>query len=125
MNLHGIVSAYIGAINPNETLTIQQSTGSTQNADYTRTPTFTSVSLIAQVQALSSGDLRLVEALNIQGVHRKVYVNGQFSGVVRATQQGGDLVTRGDGSVWKITQVAEPFDTAGWCSFIMTLQDGA
>lgn len=123
MNLHAIVSLAIGVVNPFETLTIAVSTGATINGDFTRTPTYSTVAIQGQVQAMAAGDLRLVEKLNIQGQMRKVYVNGQYNGVVREASKGGDLVTRADSTVWKIVQVLEYWPD--WCTFAMTLQNGS
>ena len=123
MNLHGIVSGAIGTVNPFETLTVNQSTGYTTNADASRAPTYSTATISGQVQPMSAEELKLVEALNIQGVKRKVYANGQYNGVVRAAQKGGDLVTRTDGTVWKVVLVTEYWPD--WCSFVMALQDGS
>jgi hypothetical protein len=86
----------------------------------------TSLSLFAQVQPMATGDLRHMDALNIQGSHRSLYYNGQISGVIRVALKGGDIVTLANGSVWKVTQSLEPFyDTAGWSKVAITLQLGS
>jgi hypothetical protein len=86
----------------------------------------TSLSLFAQVQPMASGDLRHMDALNIQGSHRALYYNGQINGIVRVALKGGDVVTLANGSVWKVTQSLEPFyDTASWSKVAITLQLGS
>lgn len=50
-----------------------------------------------QVQPLSSKDIRHIEALNIQGVERAIYIDGHIDGLVRAENKGGDLITIADG----------------------------
>lgn len=86
----------------------------------------TSLTLFAQIQPVTTGDLRHLDSLNIQGSHRAVYYNGNISPAVRVALKGGDIVTLPDGSVWKVTEKAEPFfDTAGWSKVIITLQDGS
>jgi hypothetical protein len=86
----------------------------------------TSLSLFAQVQPMASGDIRHMDALNIQGSHRALYYNGNINGIIRVGLKGGDIVTRSNGSVWKVTQGLEPFfETAGWSKVAITLQDGS
>ena len=81
----------------------------------------TSLEVLAQVQPLTTGDLRQVEALNLQGTHRTIYINGAAAGLVRVTKQGGDLVTLPDGSVWLVTIVPEQWPD--WCHAVITLQN--
>lgn len=84
----------------------------------------TALLLIAQVQALTGGDLRHADMLNLQGSHRTLYANNNLRGAVRANLRGGDLVGLPDGSVWLVNQVMEPFfSTAGWQKVTITLQD--
>ena len=124
MNLHGIAAGVISAINPLITLSIQVSTGSTTLADGTRVPSYASpVSAQGQVQPLSTGDIRHLDALNIQSVMRRIYINGQVSGLIRPDHKGGDLITTPDGRIWLTTEVVEAWPD--WCSFYATLQDGA
>ena len=86
----------------------------------------TAFTILAQVQALSTRDLRQIEGLNLQGTLKALYVSGDLTGVVRATLKGGDLVTLPDGTVWLITLVPEPWNiTAGWTKALITLQNGS
>jgi hypothetical protein len=124
LNLHQIVRGNIIAVNPEVPVTIRVSTGSTTNADYSSTPTYDTVTGVwAQVQDLSADDLRQVEALNLQGSHKTIYLNGSVAGIVRDASEGGDLVTLPDGSIWLITKVVEQWPD--WCHAIMTLQNGS
>jgi len=122
LNLHAIVAPIIAVINPQSTLTIAVSSGYTTNPDGSRIPQYTLTTLVADVQGLDAASLRMVEGLNIQGISRRVWVNGQYAGVVRAAFKGGDLVTDESGQQWLITAVPEGWDKSGWCSFVMTLQ---
>lgn len=122
MNLHGIVSPYIGVVNPQVAISIQRSTGYTIQPDGTQVPTYApAATVIAQVQALSADDLRQVEGLNIQGEKRAVYINGRTDGVIRENRQGGDLVTF-NGTLWLNVHVLEYWPD--WCKFVITRQDG-
>lgn len=128
MNLHAIVAPVIAAVNPNQQVTVQQSTGYTTAADGTRSPTYSTSVVPAQIQALTYGDIELMDGLNIAGLRRKLYLYGALNGLVRGLQKGGDLVTFPDGSVWLIAFVFEAYGhgvqgSSGWCSVCCTLQD--
>lgn len=127
MNLHNIVSGAIASVNPLITVTIQPSTGYATNADGLRTPTHGApVTMQAQRQALQYNDIVQLDGLNIQGTRCKLYLNGNWEGIVRADQKGGDLITFPDGSVWLVALVAENWsDVDGWVSVICTKQDGS
>lgn len=124
MNLHGIVSGAIGAINPNLVCTFKVSTGYTQGSDYSQVPTYTTYAGVsAQVQDLSSRDVRQLDALNIQGSQRAVYVNGNYYGALRVGGRGGDLVITPDGNTWLVTAVLALWPD--WCKVSVTLQNGS
>ncbi len=123
MNLHAIVSPVIAAVNPMTTAVWRRSIGVTTNADFSQTPTYVDTTILIQNQALSAGDLRHLDALNIQNVARKVYANGSLQAVNRATQQGGDLLVFG-GQTWLVTVVLETWDADGpWCAVGLTQQN--
>ena len=86
----------------------------------------TSLTVLAQVQAMTGGQLRHMDMLNIQGSHKAIYITGKLAGAVRVALKGGDQVVLPDGSVWLVTQSLEPFhSTAGWSKCAITLQDGS
>ena len=124
MNLHGIVSAYVAAINPMTTGTILLSTGYTTNSDGSRTPTYAaSVTVQIQMQALQYNDIAQVDGLNLEGERRAMYINGNWDGVERADNRGGDVITLSDGSVWLVAQVLENWAFAdGWVKVAATRQ---
>jgi len=79
----------------------------------------------AQVQPLSTRDLRQIEGLNLQGTLKAVYINARLDGVVRPLLKGADLVTLADGTVWLVSTVTEPWTmTAGWVKAVIILQNG-
>ena len=120
MNLHGFVASAIGSINPQIAITILCSTGYTTMPDSKRTPTYAPpLQIFAQVQELTSDDLRRVDGLNIQGESRAVYLNGSAAGVVRSEGRGGDLM-QFYGKTWLVTKVVERWPD--WCKVIVTLQ---
>lgn len=124
MDLHGLARGAISAVNPFVLATVQISTGSTQNADGGRTPTYTTFNNVSvQVQALSYKDLAQVEGLNLNGTRRAIYVSGELDGVVRSLGKGGDLITLPDGSVYLVAMVLEQWPD--WAKVAATLQDGS
>lgn len=198
MNLHSLVAPMIGAVNPNQVVTVLQSVGNVVGPDGVPAPSYatpgaltasiagtvltvsavtagvlqpgqtlsdagssvlagtlitgqltgsqggvgtysvsqsqtvaseamtTALRITAQVQPVTSGDLRHLDALNIQGQHRAMYFSGVLFPAVRVALRGGDLVMLPDGSVWLVTELAEPFaDTAGWSKVLLTLQNGS
>ncbi len=85
-----------------------------------------SLTLLAQAQAMSTRDLRQVEMLNLSGSMKAFYVSGELNGGVRVQLKGGDLLVLPDGSVWLTTIVSEPWAiTAGWTKLIAVLQQGS
>ena len=108
MNLHAIVSGAVGTINPPVLCTLAASTGYTTAADGTRVPTYsTTANVPAQIQALTYTDLMKMGGLNIEGIRRAIYLNGNIEGVDRAAIKGGDLITEPDGTVWLVAMVLE------------------
>ena len=85
-----------------------------------------SLTILAQVQPMSGGDLHHFDMLNLQGSRRTLYANVNLRGIVRVKIRGGDLVILPDNSRWLVEQIMEPFfDTAGWQRVIIRLQDGS
>ena len=124
MNLRAIVNSVTRAINPNQPVTVQVSTGRVTNADGSLTPEYAApITLTGQVQELTVEDIRQLDWLNIQGAERTIYLNGTYEAIVRVSQAGGDLITLQDGSVWLTTRVLEQWPN--WCRVAVTLQDGA
>ena len=122
MNLHGIVAASIGAVNPFVVGSIQYSTGYTTDDSGAQQPQYTNVTGVSmQVQALTYRDLQQVEGLNLNGTRRAIYLYGVAQGVVRSLSKGGDLITLPDGSIWLIAQMLEQWPD--WCKAVCTLQD--
>lgn len=83
-----------------------------------------SLTLVGDVQSASAGDLRQLEALNIQGVRHVAYLNGNFNGVVRPLIKGGDLLEVASGPYagkYLVTNIMETWP--GWCKLGITLQN--
>jgi len=126
MNLHGIVRPAINRVNPDIPATLLQSGGAyTTAADGKRTPLFNVSTGSIQVQGVSGKDLEHLSSLNIQGVVRLVFLHGNWCGVVRADQKGGDIlkfpeVPGGDVRDWKVVLNKETWPD--WSSVFVVLQ---
>lgn len=132
MDLQAIANGIISFVNPNVLCTVTQSTGYSNNAAGQPIPTYAPPvpNVSGQLQPLTSKDLRQLEGLNLQGYQRAIYFSGRVDGLVRATMQGGDLITTPDGNVWLVTIVLEQWSGDGgtgapWCKVAVTLQDGS
>jgi hypothetical protein len=120
MNLHQMVSGAIGTVNPFIQITVQRAMGGyVTDADGWRNPAYETFWGPAQVQDLSTHDLKQIEVLNLTGVMKKVYLNGSWAGVVRADQRGGDLFYFNDAE-WLATQVLEGWPD--WTAVLVVLQ---
>lgn len=125
MNLHGLVRAAVSSVNPDITATLLRSTGYTTSASGKQIPTYTQLSGKIQVQGVSAKDLEHTDNLNIQGVLRTVYLLGNWAGVVRADQKGGDIIKfpqmpGGTVQDWRVILPKEQWPE--WSSVIVWLQ---
>ncbi len=84
-----------------------------------REQTYSNVDVEVQMQELSSTDLRQVDAINIQGILKSAYLNGNFNGVNRPDQKGGDILVV-NGQQWLVVKVPELWPD--WCRVIVNLQ---
>ena len=120
MNLNTLAAAVTGSITPLTLITITPEVGYTTAPDGTLTPTpSTAVQTYGQVQALSQTDLRQVEGLNLQAEMASVYLPGEWSGVIRGTQQGGTTLAF-NGQTWLVVFVPEQWPN--WTRVIVCLQ---
>lgn len=125
MNLHAIVGNSIAQINPYVLGNYQQSSGYTTNDDGSRVPSYyPGVTVQIQMQALQYNDIMQISSLNVQGTRQAMYINGDWEGLVRVNQQGGDIITLPDNSIWLVVMVLERWSvTSGWCKVAVTRQD--
>lgn len=115
MNLHQIVRGSISTVNPDVIGQWQKSAGYATAADGKRAPAYEAATPITvQEQALAADELEHIDSLNITGVVRGFWANGDLQGVNRTTNQGGDLLTVPSGT-YLIVHVFETWSQAGWC----------
>jgi hypothetical protein len=129
MNINQIVGPYIAAINPTQPASVLFSTGpGPTQPDGSRAPTYADpVSASAQVQPITTGDLRKLDALNIQGVSQKVYLNGTLRGLQRINSLGGDLLVLDTGETYLVKAVLEQWAAGNimWVCCAIVLQNDA
>lgn len=127
MNLHGIVSNVVSAVNSKIVGQYLMSTGATTGPSGKRIATWAPpIDVYLQVQPLSAGDIRKLDGLNLQGTMRKIFLNGQVDGIVRPRMKGGDLLVIPNGvnaGTWLVNQVLEQWPD--WACAAVTLQNGA
>jgi hypothetical protein len=122
MNLHGIVGPLVSAVNPATLCYIRRSEGSFTKPDGTRVAKFSDpIPVRCQIQSMQYNDLYQLDGLNIQGLKRKIYMNGHWEGLVRTDRKGGDLIEMPDSSFWLVVLVLEHWPQ--WTSVAVTLQD--
>ena len=121
MNLHRIVSGAISAVNPMQTAVIHRSTGYTTDDSGKQVPTYAPLKAITcQIQPMTYGDLMMIDGLNIQGVKKKIYVNGHLDAIIRSRREGGDLIEFRNGETYLIVQVLEHWPS--WTSVVVVMQ---
>lgn len=122
MNLHGAASRAIASVNPMIAGTVYTSTnqGTVTLPGGKRYPILTAYPQKLQVQAISEKELLHLDALNIGGVLRKVYLFHDWNSVNRITQAGGDLMTF-SGQLWLVKHVFETWPD--WSSVAVVLQE--
>lgn len=125
MNLHGVVRGAITSVNPDIQATLLRSNGYTTTASGKQVPAYTTLTGPIQVQGVSAKDLEHTDFLNIQGILRTVYIKGNWAGVIRIDQRGGDIMKfpQVPGAVvqdWLVVSVKETWPN--WCSVIVCLQ---
>lgn len=117
-----MVAGGIGVVNPFTRAELWQSVGYIVDAsgDGTQVPQYRVTSLLVQVQALSNDELHRLDGLNLQANKQAVYLSGDWNGVLRAGEQGGDLLKFG-GQTWLVTVVLENWPD--WTKVAVTLQN--
>lgn len=128
MNLHKVVRGLVTAVNPDIIASFVKSTGNALSPSGKAVPKYAAaVSVKIQVQPMSSGDTALAQAnmINMQGVMRTIFMYGDTQGIVRPSQQGGDLlkfsrIPNGPVSTWLVVGVLETWPT--FCKVVACLQ---
>jgi hypothetical protein len=122
LDVFGLAGNAITSINPQFSANILYSTGvSVVNDDGSQVPIYNSVSVMIEVQAASSEDLKQIETISQQGDYRVVYVYGALNALNRPLQIGGDKL-QFYGSTWLVTQQLEDWGNGEWSKVVATRQ---
>ncbi len=124
MNLNAIAAGATRAITPALPATLYVSTGSTTADDGTRTPLYhVRTRVTADVRSLTGGDLRQLDALNLQTANCAAYLSGDVEGINRNAGKGGDLLRIAAGpnaGLWLVVTVLETWPD--WCKVALVQQ---
>ena len=124
MNLHRLVRGVIPLVNPDQEVVILRSTGYTVDDTGRQMPQYAEpVTVRAQVQPVPETVLQHVEGYNQNSIYRNMYLMGDWTGLSRATGQGGDLVYW-DGFAWLVDQVPEAWDPTAGSTLIRVVRQG-
>lgn len=120
MNLHGVVSRAIGAVNPFIEAQFQRCTGYTTAPDGGRIPSYSAPETASvQKQELTFKDLQHIDGMNLQTEVTAIWFNGSLKAADRVGQTGGDLVLI-NGQTWLVVAVPETWPD--WCHAVLCLQ---
>ena len=123
MNLHEIASSAINGINPFQEITITPRSSYTVN-DYGEAVATdgTSYTIKADVQPLTSEDIRFINNYNQSSVYKAFWVSANAFGLNRPMAKAGDKVVC-NGKTYYVTSMPEDwYETVGWSHFIGCLQ---
>ena len=121
MNLHNIVRKAITSVNPDQEIKIKVYNGLDNSGTYA-VVSYTETTAIAQVQPMQSEDIQFINNFNSSSLYKNMYINGDWSGLNRVDENGGDLI-EWDNRVWYVTSVPEGWNaTAGWTKVIVCSQ---
>lgn len=110
MNLHAIVAPLVGVINEPIVGRLYASIGYTTADDGTQMPTSAPpCDITMDVQALSAHEIAHMDSLNVQGIMKGVWANGELRGTDRTVGYGGDILVFSC-QVWLVVQVIEAWN---------------
>ncbi len=114
INLHALVRPLIAAVNPDQPVIILRSAGF-EVVDFEQKPVWApAVSVMAQPQPVPDKALQFLVQQRQNSLWHDFYLAGDWSGLRRATEQGGDLLYW-NGFEWQVDQVLEAWaPTVGW-----------
>lgn len=125
-NIRALANSQTRAINPNLPAELWVSTGYT-TVEYKQVPQYDQLPVFAQVQAITSGEALKMDALNIQGAEKIIFLNGIALAINRIRKLGGDLIVFApglvpEGTTWKIVASMEQWGGT-WAKLAVALQD--
>ncbi|HFV1348701.1 TPA: hypothetical protein ACH9UP_001044 [Escherichia coli] len=120
MNLRQIANNAITSINPNIPAILKKYAGETIGPGRKPIPSYLPDQHVTiQLQPISRGDMQHIDGLNIQGLAKVIYVNGNYFSVQRELERGGDIFVI-NGEQWLVVEPIELWPD--WCRLIAVLQ---
>ncbi|EOT9494541.1 hypothetical protein ACKW7S_004667 [Escherichia coli] len=120
MNLRQIANNAITSINPNIPAILKKYAGETIGPGRKPIPSYLPDQHVTiQLQPISRGDIQHIDGLNIQGLAKVIYVNGNYFSVQRELERGGDIFVI-NGEQWLVVEPIELWPD--WCRLIAVLQ---
>lgn len=120
MNLHKIANAAIRRVNPNIPAVLKKYAGIIMGPGHKPIPSYLpDQNVTIQLQPISRGDMQHVDGMNLQGLAKVIYVNGNYFSVQRELEQGGDIFVI-NGEQWLVVEPVELWPD--WCRLIVVLQ---
>ena len=115
INVRAIVRSGINTINPDISIVVLQSDGFEVVPGGIQEPQYLdAVSATAQVQPVPSEELQHINNYNASSVYYDLYIDGDWSGLNRADEKGGDLIYF-DGFEWLVLSRPEAFSiSSNW-----------
>lgn len=129
LNLHALARPFIGAVHPEEEVTLYQSVGQVNELGVIKPKYAAPKILRAQVQSVGDAALSHADKVGQNDVTRHFYLfatpGNAPAGVVRPLARGGDMIQRcpeHGNTWWLVTATPEEFSRAGWVCVRGTLQ---
>lgn len=124
MNLHNLVRSAICTVTPDICAQLYPYEGATQGTDRKQHAVYSGpLDVMIQVQPLSA-ERQLTLGLNLQQVTRTVYLKGNWQGIIRGDQKGGDKMVFSQPGIssntWQIVGVLETWPD--WTKVAVCLQ---
>jgi hypothetical protein len=121
VNLHGLASLAVGAVNPLTSATLKRCMGYGTSANGTRTPVYAEDEAVdVQLQGMGEKELAHMNELNIGGILRTVWTNGTLQALDRKQGTGGDLLITADNTTWLVVHIL--FQWPEWVSAVVQKQ---
>lgn len=113
INLHNLVRGVITMVHDDQKVTVYINRGYQHFAGGIVKPIWEEVEAIAQVQPVSSNEIKFIDNYVESSTYRTFYLNGDFTGLNRRTETGGDKIWW-NGHFWYVASNPEPWEIAGW-----------
>ena len=108
MNLHSMVVGVVGVVNPNKEVMLRRFVAITQNAYYEKEATYIDIIIKAQIQGLTSYQLKVMAYLKLHGEAYSLITSEVLQAGSTVEQKGGDIIVYNEQD-YLIVHVGETF----------------